>query len=251
MAKVISFANQKGGVAKTTSTFNVAACLAQKGFRVLMIDLDPQASLTIYAGLEPYEYEKSIVDVLKNQRQALGECIVKIRDTLDIITSRIELASVENELLSRTARELILSRALEKVKGSYDYIIIDCPPQLSTLTINALACSDGVVIPCKTDYLAYRGIKQLLDTIDTIRSYFKPDLEVLGILATMYESRAKDDNEILDVLKEEYNVLGVIKRTTQAKKGMYDGLASVEFSPKSELAREYEKIVDIIISKQY
>lgn len=251
MAKVISFANQKGGVAKTTSTFNVAACLAQKGFRVLMIDLDPQASLTIYAGLEPYEYEKSIVDVLKNQRQALRECIVKIRDTLDIITSRIELASVENELLSRTARELILSRALEKVKGSYDYIIIDCPPQLSTLTINALACSDGVVIPCKTDYLAYRGIKQLMDTIETIRSYFKPDLQVLGILATMYESRAKDDNEILDVLKEEYTVLGVIKRTTQAKKGMYDGLASVEFSPKSELAREYEKIVDIIISKQY
>ena len=246
MARVISFANQKGGVAKTTSTFNISACLAKRGNKVLMIDLDPQASLTIYAGLEPYEHEKSIVDVLKNQRQDIKECIVKIRENMDIITSRIELSGVENELLSRTARELILHRALEKVKKNYDYIVIDCPPQLSTLTINALACTDKVIIPCKTDYLAYRGIKQLLETIDTIRSYFKKDLEVLGVLATLYESRAKDDSEILELLKEEYSVLGVIKRTTQAKKGMYDGLSAVEFSPKSELAQEYEKIVDII-----
>lgn len=249
MATVISFANQKGGVAKTTSTFNVAACLARRGNKVLMIDLDPQASLTIYAGLEPYEHEKTIVDVLRNQRQDIGECIVKIRDNLDIITSRIELSGVENELLSRTARELILSRALDKVKDTYDYVIIDCPPQLSTLTINALSCTDKVVIPCKTDYLAYRGIKQLLETIDTIRAYFKPDIEVAGILATLFESRAKDDQEILDLLKEEYNVLGVIKRTAQAKKGMYDGMSSVEFSPKSELAQEYEHVVDAIVLK--
>lgn len=247
MAKILSFANQKGGVAKTTSTFNVAACLAKRGNKVLMIDLDPQASLTIYAGLEPYEHEKTIVDVLKNPKQDIRECIVTLRDTLDIITSRIELSGVENELLSRTARELILHRALEKVKDNYDYIVIDCPPQLSTLTINALACTDRVIIPCKTDYLAYRGIKQLLETIDTIRLYFKKDLEVLGILATLYESRAKDDQEILELLKEEYPVIGVIKRTTQAKKGMYDGMSSVEFSPKSELAKEYENIVDKIV----
>lgn len=248
MAKVISFANQKGGVAKTTSVFNIAACLSKRGKKVLMIDLDPQASLTIYAGLEPYEQDKSIVDVLKNQKQDVAECIVAIRENLYIITSRIELSGVENELLSRTARELILSRALEKIKSQYDYIIIDCPPQLSTLTINALACTDKVVIPCKTDYLAYRGIKQLLETIEIVRAYFKNDLKVAGVLATLYESRAKDDNEILEVLKEEYPpVLGIIKRTTQAKKGMYDGMSSVEFSPKSELAQEYEKIVDKII----
>ena len=249
MANVIAFANQKGGVAKTTSTFNVSACFAKRGNKVLMIDLDPQASLTIYAGLEPYEHDKTIVDVLKNPRQDVNECIVKIRDNLDMITSRIELSGVENELLSRTARELILSRALNDVKKIYDYIVIDCPPQLSTLTINALACTDKVIIPCKTDYLAYRGIKQLLETIDTVRSYFKPDIEVLGLLATLYESRAKDDQEILELLKEEYNVLGVIKRTAQAKKGRYDGLASVEFSPKSELAQEYEKLIDIVLKQ--
>jgi chromosome partitioning protein len=247
MATVLTFANQKGGVAKTTSTFNVGAALAKRGNRVLMIDLDPQASLTIYAGLEPYEQEQTIVDVMKRQNMDARAAIVNIRENLDIITSRIELAAVENELLSRTARELILSRALAPVKALYDYIVIDCPPQLSTLTINALACTDKVIIPCKTDYLAYRGLKQLLETVETVRSYFKPDLEVSGLLATMFESRAKDDNEILELLREEYNVLGVIKRTTQAKKGMYDGLSAVEFAPKSELALEYEHIVDILV----
>lgn len=247
MATVISFANQKGGVAKTTSTFNVATCLAKRGNRVLMIDFDPQSNLTIYAGLEPYENDKSIVDVMRNPHQNIEECVLNIRDNLDIITSRIELASVENELLGRTARELILSRALNKIKNEYDYIVIDCPPQLSTLTINALAFSDKVIIPCKTDYLAYRGIKLLLETIEVVRSYFNPNIEILGLLATMYESRAKDDNDILALLKEEYNVLGVIKRTTDAKKGMYDGLSSVEFSPKSELAQEYEKLVDLVL----
>jgi chromosome partitioning protein len=247
MAIVLTFANQKGGVAKTTSTFNVGAALAKRGNKVLMIDLDPQASLTIYAGLEPYEQEQTIVDVMKRQNMDARAAIVNIRENLDIITSRIELSAVENELLSRTARELILSRALAPVKAIYDYIVIDCPPQLSTLTINALACTDKVIIPCKTDYLAYRGLKQLLETVETVRSYFKPDLEVSGLLATMFESRAKDDNEILELLKAEYNVLGVIKRTTQAKKGMYDGLSAVEFAPKSELALEYEHIVDILV----
>ena len=214
-----------------------------------MIDLDPQASLTIYAGLEPYEYEHTVVDVLKNPKKDISECIVSIREKLDIITSRIELASAESELLSRPARELILSRAISSVKDSYDYILIDCPPQLSTLTINALACTDKVIIPCKTDYLAYRGIRQLMETIDTAQTYFKPDIEVLGVLATLYDARTKDDKDLLQLLQEEYNVIGIIKRTAQAKKGMYDGRSSVEFAPKSDLAKEYEHVVDIIISK--
>ena len=249
MATVISFANQKGGVGKTASTANIAACLAKHGYRTLVLDGDPQASLSISFGLEPYEYERTVVDVLKNPKQEIHECIVSIREKLDIITSRIELAGVETELLSRPARELILSRALTSVREEYDYILIDCPPQLSTLTLNCLACSDKVIIPCKTDYLAYRGIRQLLETIDVVRTYFKPDLEVLGVLATMYDSRIKDDKDILELLQEEYNVIGVVKRTAQAKKGMYDGLASVELMPKSDLAQEYEHVVDIITTK--
>lgn len=249
MATVISFANQKGGVGKTTSVFNVATSLTVRGYRVLMIDLDPQASLTIYAGLEPYEREHTVVDVLKNPNKEIHECIASIREKLDIITSRIELASAESELLSRPARELILSRAISSVKDEYDYVLIDCPPQLSTLTLNALACSDKVIIPCKTDYLAYRGLEALTDTVNTVKTYFKPDIEILGILATMYDARVADDNELLEYYKNNYAVIGVIKRTAQAKKGMYDGLSSVEYAPKSDIAKEYERVVDAIVSK--
>ena len=250
MATVISFANQKGGVGKTTSVFNVGASLASRGYRVLMIDLDPQASLTIYTGLEPYEYENTVVNVLKNPKNNIKECIVPIRGKLSIIPSRIELASAESELLGRPARELTLSRAISSIKDNYDYILIDCPPQLSTLTINALACTDKVIIPCKTDYLAYRGLEALDETLETVKAYFKSDLEVLGVLATMFDARVADDKELLEHYQKNYKVIGVIKRTAQAKKGLYDGLSSVEFMPHSEIAKEYERVVDLIISKQ-
>lgn len=247
---VITLANQKGGVAKTTSTYNIGAELANRGYRVLMIDFDPQASLTIFAGLEPYEQETSIVDIMKKTTAEPKKVVVNIKENLDIITSRIELAGVELDILNRSTkdeRELILSRAIDPLQDIYDYIVIDCPPQLSTLTINALACADKVVIPCQTDYLAYRGLKQLMETIATIKEYFRPQLEVVGLLATLFDSRVNDDKEILELLHEEYHVIGVIKKAAQAKKGMYDGLASVDFAPKSELAQSYKNVVDTLI----
>lgn len=244
---IISLVNQKGGVAKTTSTFNIATSLAKEGKNVLMLDLDPQASLTIYTNLEPYELDYSIVDVMRNPKMEVEKSIVKLRERLHIIPSRIELAGLESELLSRTARELILTKALASVRDNYDYIIIDCPPQLSTLTINALACTDQVIIPCKTDFLAYRGIDQLLETVESIKEYFKPDINVLGVLATMFESRANDDKDVLELLKEEYEVIGVVKRTVQSKKGMYDGKSALEVDPDSEFAKEYKRISSMIL----
>ena len=152
--KVIAIANQKGGVAKTTTTHNLGVALAAKGKRVLLIDLDSQASLTISVGLEPLEVKRTIVDVLRKDGVPVSECIEQISDQLHIVTSIIDLAPMEMELLSRASREKILDRALRPVRGEYDFILVDCPPQLSILTINALSCADGVIIPVKTDYLA-------------------------------------------------------------------------------------------------
>ncbi len=249
--KVIAIANQKGGVAKTTTTHNLGVALAAKGKRVLLIDLDSQASLTISVGLEPLEVKRTIVDVLRKDGVPVRECIERISDRLHIITSIIDLAPMEMELLSRASREKILDRALRPVRGEYDFILVDCPPQLSILTINALSCADGVIIPVKTDYLAYRGLTQLQDSIREIQELINPELKVLGVIATLYEKRVADDNEILAALRKEYNLLGVIKRLAVAKKGIYDGLAVVEQTPGSEISIEYNKIADMMIAEKY
>ena len=249
--KVIAIANQKGGVAKTTTTHNLGVALATKGKRVLLIDLDSQASLTISVGLEPLEVKRTIVDVLRKDGVPVSECIEQISDQLHIVTSIIDLAPMEMELLSRASREKILDRALRPVRGEYDFILVDCPPQLSILTINALSCADGVIIPVKTDYLAYRGLTQLQDSIQEIQELINPELKVLGVIATLYEKRVADDNEILAALRKEYNLLGVIKRLAVAKKGIYDGLAVVEQAPGSEISIEYNKIADMIIAEKF
>ena len=249
--KVIAIANQKGGVAKTTTTHNLGVALATKGKRVLLIDLDSQASLTISVGLEPLEVKRTIVDVLRKDGVPVNECIERISDRLHIVTSIIDLAPMEMELLSRASREKILDRALRPVRGEYDFILVDCPPQLSILTINALSCADGVIIPVKTDYLAYRGLTQLQDSIQEIQELINPELKVLGVIATLYEKRVADDNEILAALRKEYNLLGVIKRLAVAKKGIYDGLAVVEQTPGSEISIEYNKIADMIIAEKF
>ena len=249
--KVIAIANQKGGVAKTTTTHNLGAALAAKGKRVLLIDLDSQASLTISVGLEPLEAQRTIVDILKRDGPPSAECVQQLSDRLHIITSIIDLAPMEMELLSRASREKILDRALKPLREEYDFILIDCPPQLSILTINALSCADGVIIPVKTDYLAYRGLTQLQESIKEIRELINPGLETLGVIATFYEKRVADDNEILSALKREYRLLGVIKRLAVAKKGVYDGLAVVEQTPGSEISIEYNAIADMIIEDKY
>ncbi|MEG0297543.1 MAG: AAA family ATPase [Clostridium sp.] len=253
MAKIIAVANQKGGVTKTTSTFNISAALAMKGKRVLMVDMDSQASLTISAGLEPLEVKYTVCDILEKASKPIEECIIKIEhiENLSIIPSIIDLAVLETELLSRPAREKILARALNQVDKDFDYIIIDCPPQLSILTMNGLAAADEVIIPVKTDYLAYRGLTQLKDTIEDIRLYVNEKIKVVGVIAALYEMQIVEDKEILAKLESEYNVIGVIKRAAVAKKGIYDGLPVVMQYSKSNIAKEYLNIADMIIKSAY
>lgn len=248
MGIIIAFANQKGGVAKTTSTFNVGVTLAKMGKRVLMIDLDPQASLTICSGLEPYDYDKNIVGLLQGTIQ-IRESIQKLKSNLLIVTSNITLASLEMGLVVRMNREIILKKALQPIQEDFDYILLDCPPQLSILTINALSCADLVLIPSETDYLSYRGIEQLIDTIKAVKDECNNKLKILGVIATKYDQRVKDDREVLQVLKDKYNVISIIKKLAIAKKGVYEGLAVVEQDSSNGIAAEYERISNYIIDK--
>lgn len=251
MSKIIAFANQKGGVAKTTSTHNIGVALSKRGKKVLLIDLDSQASLTISVGIEPLDVEKNIIYVLGRGKCNINECIQNISENLHIITSTIDLASLEMEMLSRASREKILDRALESIKGEYDFILIDCPPQLSILTINALSCADSVIIPTKTDYLSYRGIELLMDTICEVKELINPKLEMLGTIATLYNMRSNDDKDILNGLISKYSVIGVVKMLVSAKKGIYDGLSVVEREPNNDISIEYIKIADMLINEKY
>jgi len=253
MGKIIAIANQKGGVSKTTSTFNIAAVLASKDKRVLMIDFDSQASLTISAGLEPRDYENNIVSVLTNKtkKDIIQDCIVPLENipNLFLLTSIIDLARVELELQGRTARERVLSRALEPICNDFDFILIDCPPQLSVLTLNALAASDYVLVPCKTDYLSYRGLEQLEETIEDVKDCLNSKIKMLGVIATFYEKASSDDNDILQGLKDKYNVIGVIKKSVEVKKGIYDGIPIVLSKSKTDMVKEMSKEYETIVSE--
>ena len=248
MSKVIAIANQKGGVAKTTSTFNISYVLSEMGYKVLMVDLDPQASLTIACGIEPLDIEKNIFNALQRKSSdyiPIEECIIK-KGNIDFLTSSIDLASLEMEMLGWTSREHCLERCLARIRDNYDYILIDCPPQLSILTINGLTASDYILIPCKTDYLSYRGLENLLDTVEEVQELLNPRLKVIGIMATLYDKRIKDDVEVYELLKQKYGdtygILETIKLLAAAKKGVCEGISTVEKYPNSDISTAYKQV---------
>src|SRR5919198_2015198 len=204
MSRVIAFANQKGGVAKTTSTLNLAVALAEQGHSVLAVDLDPQGNLTMSQGLNPDVIERSMYDVLVH-RLPIEQVLHK--GEVDLAVSSIDLAGAELALSSMIGRERALEKALAPVKDNYDYVLVDTPPSLGLLTVNALVASNGVIVPVQCEYLSLRGLVQLENTLSMIRENLNPAVGVLGILPTMFDSRTLHSRAPVEILQENFGEL--------------------------------------------
>ncbi len=204
-ATIIALANQKGGVAKTTSVASLGAAFAEQGRRVLLVDLDPQACLTFSLGVDPDAVEASIHDVLVGSTE-LREVITRCADGVDLVPSSIDLAGAEAFLLSRPAREYVLKGALDTVRKEYDVILLDCSPSLGVLTLNALTAAQGLIIPMPCEMLSHRGVGQLLDTVRDVRKILNKKLRVIGILPTLYDGRSNHSREVLDDVGERYDL---------------------------------------------
>ena len=197
-ARVIALCNQKGGVGKTTSTINLGAALAEAGRRVLLIDFDPQGALSVGLGVNPHELDLTVYNLLMQRDVSIDEVLLKTGvPGLDLLPGNIDLSAAEVQLVSEVAREQTLARVLAPVLGEYDIVLIDCQPSLGLLTVNALAASDGVIIPLECEYFALRGVALLMDTIYRVQERINPRLEVEGILATMYDARTLHGREVL------------------------------------------------------
>lgn len=250
MTRVIAVANQKGGVAKTTTVHSLGTALAERGSRVLLVDLDPQACLTFSCGTDPDLLDSTLHDVLL-ERRAAADVIQKL-SAVHLLPSNIDLAGSELNLLARTGREYVLRRTLQPVLADYDMVLIDCPPSLGILTINGLTAAGEVLIPLQCEALSRRGVAQLLETIDDVRSYTNPDLAVLGVIPTMHDSRTKLSSEVIEAVRVEHNLSVLepaVPKSVRAAEAPVHGKSVVEYAPRSRPAAAYQEIAAEILRR--
>ncbi len=248
LGQVIAFANQKGGVAKTTTTLNLGAALKEKGFAVLAIDLDPQGNLTMSQGWNPDDIERSMFDVLVH-RLPIEEIIRNAE--IDVAVSSIDLAGAELALSSMIGRERALEKALVGVRTTYDYILIDTPPSLGLLTINALVAASGVIVPVQCEYLSLRGLVQLQNTLAMIRENLNPDVDIQGILPTMYDRRLVHSREAVDILRENFGDLVFntkIRKTIRYAEAPVKGQSVLTYDPSGEAADLYRDLAKEVLN---
>lgn len=255
-ATIISLTNQKGGVGKTTTTINLGACLVETGRKVLLVDFDPQGSLSVGLGINPHTLERSIYNLLLS-REFSPEDVITESSTpgLDILPANIDLSAAEVQLVSEVAREQTLQRVLNKLRSQYDYILIDCAPSLGLLTINALTASDWVIMPLELEFFALRGIALLTDTIDKVQDRLNPDLKVLGLLGTMYDSRTLHAREVLERIVEAFGdkvFHTVIKRTVRFPETTVAGEPITSYASSSPGAQAYRQLArEVLLRVQH
>jgi chromosome partitioning protein len=247
-ARVIAFANQKGGVAKTTTTLNLGVALKEQGFRVLAIDLDPQGNLTMSQGMNPDEIERSMFDVLVH-RLPIDEVIHS--KELDVAVSSIDLAGAELALSSMIGRERALEKAMVSVRDDYDFVLIDTPPSLGLLTINALVAANGVIVPVQCEYLSLRGLVQLQNTLEMIRENLNPSVGIDGILPTMFDRRTLHSREAVEILHENFGDLVFntrIRKTVRFAEAPVRGQSVLTYDPSSEAAALYRDLAKEVLN---
>ena len=252
MGRIIAIANQKGGVGKTTTAINLSACLAEKGQKVLAIDMDPQGNMTSGLGVDKDEAKKTIYDMIIGQA-GIEEVIQKdVMENLDILPTNIDLSAAEIELIGVENKEFIVQKEVHKIRDRYDFVVIDCPPSLSMLTINAMTTADSVLVPIQCEYYALEGLSQLIHTVELVKERLNPVLEIEGVVFTMYDARTNLSLQVVENVKDnlEQNIYKtIIPRNIRLAEAPSYGMPINKYDPKSAGAESYMRLADEVIHK--
>ena len=251
MSRIIAVANQKGGVGKTTTAINLSACLAEKNKKVLTLDMDPQGNTTSGLGVDKNQAENTVYELILDESE-LSECIYpSVMENLSVIPSNINLSGAEIELIGFENKEYLLKSKLDMIRSDYDYIIIDCPPSLNLLTINAMAAADSVIVPIQCEYYALEGLSQLIHTIDLIKERLNPKLEIEGVVFTMYDARTNLSLQVVENVKEnlDKNIYKtIIPRNVRLAEAPSYGMPINAYDPKSAGAEAYMQLAEEVIN---
>ena len=252
MERIIAIANQKGGVGKTTTAINLSACLAELGKKVLAIDMDPQGNMTSGLGIDKNNVEYTVYDLIIGEAEINQVICKEALENLDVLSANVDLSAAEIELIGIDNKEYIIRDEVEKVKNNYDYIIIDCPPSLSMLTINAMTTADTVLVPIQCEYYALEGLSQLIHTIDLVKERLNPRLEMEGVVFTMYDARTNLSLQVVENVKENLNKTiykTIIPRNIRLAEAPSHGMPINMYDPKSAGAENYRLLAEEVIHK--
>ena len=253
MGRIIAVANQKGGVGKTTTAINLSSCLAEKGQKVLAVDMDPQGNMTSGLGVDKNSVENTIYDLIIGE-SGIEEVLRKdIMKNLDIIPANIDLSAAEIELIDVEDKEYIVRNVIKDIKDNYDYIIIDCPPSLSMLTINAMTTATSVLVPIQCEYYALEGLSQLIHTVDLVRDRLNPELEIEGVVFTMYDARTNLSLQVVENVKDNLHqniYKTIIPRNIRLAEAPSYGIPINEYDPKSAGSESYMRLAEEVINRE-